>query len=72
MTQAKAKGRPLTLREPYGTLARSMGGLGKLAEALGVAPRTIRDWSNGRTSPQGPSLILLNQHLTKRKLDPVR
>jgi len=59
MTPTTPRGRPIALKAPYGALARSMGGLGALAQAMGVSPRTIRDWSNGRTTPEGPAKILL-------------
>ena len=72
MTATKPKGRPIALNDPYGALARAMGGLGALAAGLGVSPRTIRDWSHGRTSPEGPALILINLILTKHGMDPIR
>jgi hypothetical protein len=72
MAVTKTKGRPIALKDPYGALARAMGGLGTLSTALGVSARTIRDWSNGRSRPEGPALILLNLILTQHHLDPIR
>jgi len=36
-----------TLPKPWAALARRLGGVGKLAEALGVTPRTVARWGCG-------------------------
>jgi len=72
MDKARPKGRPIALKGPCGELARAMGGLGALSAAIGVSPRTIRDWSNGRTAPMGPAKILLDQLIAKHGVDPSR
>jgi hypothetical protein len=55
-------GRPLTLPGSIGVLAKAMGGLQSLCEALGgVAPSTVRHWANGETVPQAPARALLDR-----------
>jgi uncharacterized protein Yka (UPF0111/DUF47 family) len=40
-------GRPIALPGPLGDLARKLGGVDRLAEEVGVCPRTIRRWAHG-------------------------
>lgn len=40
-------GRPIIMNHPWGELARSVGGLLKLAEKLGISRATLNRWSKG-------------------------
>jgi predicted transcriptional regulator len=40
----------MTLLEPWASLALALGGVGPLAEALGVTTRTLRRWAAGETT----------------------
>ena len=51
MTSTRPRGRPSTLPEPWHTLAEKCGGVGELAERLGVAVRSINYWAHGETKP---------------------
>lgn len=51
-------GRPITLPGSIGELAKKIGGVGPLAEELGVAPRTIRRWATGGVIPKLPMKML--------------
>lgn len=50
--------RKSTLPEPWRSLADKLGGVGKLAEAMGVDPRTIGRWAHGERAFDGPQKIL--------------
>lgn len=43
--------RPTTLPSPWRELAAALGGVGALAEACGVEPRTVARWADGTRSP---------------------
>ena len=51
MTSTRPRGRPSTLPEPWHTLAEKAGGVGELAERLGVSVRALRDWAHGKAKP---------------------
>ena len=51
-------GRPSTLPEPWLQLATSLGGVGKLAEAMGTTPKTINRWAKEETKIRGYARIL--------------
>ena len=40
-----------SLPAPWRELAEAAGGVGKLAEAFGVSPRTIHRWAHGERTP---------------------
>jgi ADP-ribose pyrophosphatase YjhB (NUDIX family) len=64
-------GRPISLPGPIGELAKKVGGVGHLAEELGVAPRTIRRWATGGVIPKLP-LKMLNQLFKRHAIAPER
>jgi len=53
--------RKITLPEPWKSLAVKMGGVGKLADYLGVAPNTLYRWAHGKHKVPGPAKVLLAQ-----------
>lgn len=61
-------GRPITLPGPIGVLAKKVGGVGFLAEELGVTARTVRRWATGGTIPTLP-LKMLGRLLEKHQVD---
>ncbi|BBH54676.1 helix-turn-helix domain-containing protein [Fluviispira sanaruensis] len=66
------KGPEIQLEGPIGDLARRIGSVTKLAQKLGVEPRTIRNWAQGKRTPRGPAEILLNalfEQQSKGKLE---
>jgi hypothetical protein len=54
-------GRPNQLPEPFRTLAARHGGVGELARALHVTPRTIHRWVRGEREMDGPARHLLRE-----------
>jgi hypothetical protein len=64
------KGRPIALKGFYGDLARALGGVDRMSEETGASTRTIRDWANGKTRPDGPARKILRQLLVEHGLDP--
>lgn len=67
-------GRPITLPGPIGALAKKVGGVGALAEELGVTPRTVRRWASGSTIPLLPlkmlGLLFEKHQINTSGLDP--
>jgi 8-oxo-dGTP pyrophosphatase MutT (NUDIX family) len=53
-TSANKPGRPITIPGPLGALAKKVGGIGLLAEELGVSTRTVRRWATGGKIPPLP------------------
>ncbi|WP_306590621.1 NUDIX domain-containing protein [Geothrix sp. 21YS21S-4] len=45
-------GRPITLPGPIGALAKKVGGVGALADELGISPRTVRRWATDGVIPK--------------------
>jgi hypothetical protein len=43
--------RPSVFTGRWQALARSLGGVAKLARVCGVTPRTVRRWALGETTP---------------------
>jgi hypothetical protein len=61
---------PLDTSTPLGRLAAAVGGQTRLAELLGVAPRTIRAWAAGERLPGGPARLALERLYRRHKIDP--
>jgi 8-oxo-dGTP pyrophosphatase MutT (NUDIX family) len=62
-------GRPITIPGPIGTLAQKVGGVGPLAQELGVSVRTIRRWATESViSKMG--LKMLNHLYKRHAIDP--
>jgi hypothetical protein len=53
-------GRPIALPGPLGDLAHKLGGVGPLAEEVGVSARTVRRWAHG-----DPMLPMARKVLTR-------
>lgn len=51
MATVNRVGRPLSLPEPWLSLAQAFGGLESLASRLAVTPRAIRRWAMGERTP---------------------
>ena len=47
MEKEKKAGRPMTTRDPWGSLYVAIGGQEKLANHLGVAKSTVAKWATG-------------------------
>ena len=52
--------RKTTLPQPWSDLARHVGGVGVLAEMLGVSRRTIQMWGKGRQPSR-----LMQEHVSE-------
>ena len=50
--------RPTTLPAPWLSLARKLGGVQCLADAMGVTPRTINRWAKGEMWMSGSARVL--------------
>jgi len=50
--------RPTTLPAPWLSLARKLGGVGALAVAMGVTPRTINRWAKCEMWMSGSARVL--------------
>jgi hypothetical protein len=62
-------GRPVSMPEPWRSLAGKMGGVKALAKAFGAPERSLRRWATGETPAPGPVRVILQQlcdlyHLT--------
>jgi DNA-binding transcriptional regulator YiaG len=62
--------RPTTLPEPWISLARKLGGVQGLADALGVAPNTIYRWAHGQRKLSGPARLLFFALCRAHKVEP--
>jgi transcriptional regulator with XRE-family HTH domain len=51
--------KPITLPEPWKSLAIRKGGVNRLADELGVTPCTVYRWAHGLRKVSGPALKLL-------------
>jgi hypothetical protein len=60
-------GRPLTLPEPWRTLAAKAGGAKELAALMGVSYASLRGWAVGAHEMSGPAKILFAR--IKKRLD---
>jgi hypothetical protein len=60
-------GRPLTLPEPWRTLAAKAGGAKELAALMGVSYTSLRGWAVGTQEMSGSAKILFAQ--VKKRLD---
>ena len=47
LRHTKGAGRPITASSPWKELAENIGGIGKLAEKLGVTRSTLNKWKLG-------------------------
>ena len=65
---SKRMGRPITMKYPFGDLARALGSVEQLADAVGVTRATINRWATGMSPPSEPARRLLNDLLTKHNL----
>lgn len=59
------KGPAVQLQGPIGDLARHLGGVIYLAQKMGVEPKTIRNWAQGKRKPRGPAAIMLRELIVK-------
>jgi hypothetical protein len=59
-------GRPLELPGALGTLARAVGGTGKLSECVGVTTRTLQRWA--KTVPPKRARMLLERLAREHRL----
>lgn len=62
--------RPTTLPAPWDALAERLGGVGKLAEALGATPRSINRWARSEMAMNGAAKKLFLTLCQKYKLTP--
>lgn len=62
--------RVISLPEPWATLARALGGVGALAEALDVEPRTVHRWATGARVPDELRKRDVRARLKRRGLEP--
>lgn len=53
--ERRRMGRPVLMRGPLGQLAERLGSRIKLADAIGVAPRSIGRWADGSSKPPRPT-----------------
>jgi hypothetical protein len=51
--------KPTTLPEPWRELAKRLGGVAIMAEAMGTVPRTVNHWANGTRKPGGSAQKLI-------------
>lgn len=66
------KGRPTTLKGRWKLLVNDMGGVDKLAEAVGVTTKTVWRWGTFRDLPGRPAAKLVTQIALARGLpDPM-
>lgn len=63
-------GRPLEMRGPLGELAEALGGRRSLAEAIGVAERSVSRWAAGDLVPPRPTRLLLAQLALANRIEP--
>ncbi len=61
--------RETTLPEPWKALAAALGGVGKLAEELGVDTWTIGRWARGDFKPRPVIQKAVNALAKRRKVD---
>lgn len=58
-------GRPMTMPEPWRTLAAKVGGAAILAAALGVSRRQLLRWAKGERAPSEFTRAAVQQYATK-------
>jgi transcriptional regulator with XRE-family HTH domain len=58
--------RPISLAEPWGELARRLGGVAQLAERCGVSTRTVQRWARGRQPTSALMRDAVSQVFTRR------
>ena len=61
--------RPITLPEPWRSLALKLGGVQALADRLGTTPRTINRWANGKMGMNGLEFVLFDSSWAKLGLE---
>jgi hypothetical protein len=62
--------RPTTLPEPWRSLAAKLGGVGPLADALGVPPRTLRRWAQGERHASRTAQMTIDALFQSHHLEP--
>ena len=63
-------GRPLEMSGSLGELAEVLGGRYKLADAVGVAKRSVSRWETGELVPTRPTRLLLAQLALAHGIEP--